>query len=92
MLTRCLAIDCGPRVRVNGILPGLTETPMTKERFINDKDPDTVRRQVAERYVLKRMCTPEDVANSAVFLGSDKSSFITGDMIAVCGGGHFTTC
>ncbi len=33
MLTRCLAADCGPRVRVNGILPGLTETPMTRMRY-----------------------------------------------------------
>ena len=37
------------------------------------------------------MCTPEDVANGAVFLASDRASFITGDMLAVCGGGQFIT-
>lgn len=92
MLTRCLAVDCGPQVRVNGILPGLTETPMTKMRYENAQDPEAERQKTRDRYVLKRMCVPEDVANGAVFLASDRSSFITGDMLAVCGGGQFTTC
>lgn len=92
MLTRCLAVDCGPRVRVNGILPGLTETPMTRKRYENASDPEAERQKTKNRYILKRMCTPEDVANGAVFLASDRSSFITGDMLAVCGGGQFTTC
>lgn len=92
MLTRCLAADCGPRVRVNGILPGLTETPMTKMRYENAPDPEAERQKTRNRYILKRMCVPEDVANGAVFLASDRSSFITGDMLAVCGGGQFITC
>ena len=92
MLTRCLAADCGPTVRVNGILPGLTETPMTKMRYENAADPEAERQKTRDRYVLKRMCVPEDVANGAVFLASDRSSFITGDMLAVCGGGQFITC
>lgn len=92
MLTRCLAADCGPQVRVNGILPGLTETPMTKMRYETDPDPEGARQKTRDRYVLKRMCVPEDVANGAVFLASDRSSFITGDMLAVCGGGQFITC
>ena len=92
MLTRCLAADCGPRVRVNGILPGLTETPMTRMRYESAADPEAERQKTRNRYVLKRMCTPEDVANGAVFLASDRASFITGDMLAVCGGGQFITC
>lgn len=92
MLTRCLAVDCGPNIRVNGILPGLTETPMTKMRYENADDPEAERQKTRNRYVLKRMCTPEDVANGAVFLASDRAAFITGDMLAVCGGGQFTTC
>ncbi|MCC8060935.1 MAG: SDR family oxidoreductase [Clostridiales bacterium] len=92
MLTRCLAVDCGPCVRVNGILPGLTETPMTRMRYENAPDPEAERQKTRNRYILKRMCTPEDVANGAVFLASDRASFITGDMLAVCGGGQFITC
>lgn len=88
MLTQCLAVECGPTIRVNAILPGLVETPMTKERF------DTVegyREAVQGRYVLKRICTPEDVAEAAVFFASNRSSFITGDLLTVCGGGHLHT-
>lgn len=91
MFTRCLAADEGPRVRVNGVLPGLTETPMTKMRYENAEDPEAERQKTRDRYVLKRMCTPQDVANGVVFLASDKASFITGDMLAVCGGGQFIT-
>lgn len=92
MLTRCLAIECGPTVRVNGILPGLMETPMTQERFLSAPDPEGQREQVRQRYLLKRMCRVEDVADAALFLAGGRSSFITGDMLAVCGGGQFTTC
>lgn len=92
MLTKCLAVDCGPSIRVNGILPGLTETPMTQMRYLQADDPEKERQKTRDRYVLKRMCTPQDVANGAVFLASDKASFITGDMLAVCGGGQFITC
>lgn len=91
MLTKCLALDCGPRIRVNAILPSLTETPMTEERFERAEDPEKFRQAMNDRYVLKRMCRPEDVANGAVFLASDKSSYITGDLLAVCGGGHICT-
>ena len=92
MLTRCLAIECGPTVRVNGILPGLMETPLTQDRFTNVPDPERQRELVRARYVLKRMCRVEDVAEAALFLAGGRSSFITGDMLAVCGGGQFTTC
>ena len=53
MLTRCLAVDCGPRVRVNGILPGLTETPMTKMRYENAPDPEAERQKTRNRYILE---------------------------------------
>lgn len=92
MLTRCLAAECGPRVRVNGVLPGLMETPMTKDRFREAEDPDEARAAAAGRYVLGRLCRVEDVVEAILFLSTEKSSFITGDMIAVCGGGQFITC
>jgi len=85
MLTQCLAVECAPNIRVNAILPGLVETPMTKERF--DKI-EGYKEAVIDRYILKKICTPEDVANAAIFFASEKSSFITGDLLTVCGGGH----
>ena len=88
MLTQCLSIDYGPQIRVNAILPSLAETPMTKMRFEQADDPDELRNKMNNRYVMKRMCQPEDVAKAALFLASDLSSYITGDSLAVCGGGH----
>jgi NAD(P)-dependent dehydrogenase (short-subunit alcohol dehydrogenase family) len=86
MLTKCLALDYGPKIRVNAILPGLVETPMTKERFDQAEDPEAYRQAIRDRYLLKRICTPEDVAQAAVFLASKQSSFITGASLPVCGG------
>lgn len=92
MLTKCLAIECGPEIRVNGVLPGLMDTPMTHGRFSEAPDPDVARQKAGRAYILNRLCRMEDVVEAVVFLASGRSSFITGDMIAVCGGGHFTTC
>ncbi len=92
MLTKCLAVDCGPQIRVNGILPALTETPMTRKRFENAEDPEAFREKMNSRYLLKRMGKPEDIAEGAVFLASNRSAYITGDMLAICGGGHIYTC
>lgn len=86
MLTKCLAIDYGPKIRVNAILPGLVETPMTRARFEEAEDPAAYRKAIEDRYLLKRICTPEDVARAAVFLASENSSFITGESLSVCGG------
>lgn len=85
MLTRCLALECAPNVRVNGVLPGLMDTPMTHERFVSEEK----RRKVGEGYLLKRMCQVEDVVEAVLFLSGKGSSFITGDLLAVCGGGQF---
>lgn len=92
MLTKCLAIECGPQIRVNGVLPGLMDTPMTHARFAQTPDPDAARETAGRAYILNRLCRVEDVVEAVVFLAGSRSSFITGDMIAVCGGGHFTTC
>lgn len=85
MLTRCLALECAPNVRVNGVLPGLMDTPMTHERFASEEE----RRKVGDGYLPKRMCRVEDVVEAILFLAGLGSSFITGDLLAVCGGGQF---
>lgn len=85
-LTKCIALDYAPYVRANTIMPGLVETPMLKERLDSCDNPTKLREDMANIYPLKRMGRIEDMANAAVFLASDDSSFITGDDIAVCGG------
>lgn len=79
-LTRTMALEFGPSgVRVNGVAPGLVDTPIQKANL------GTVN-ATAQRSALKRLATPEEVANVAVFLLSDMASFVTGHTVVVDGG------
>lgn len=86
MLTKSIAVEYAPFVRANCIMPGLVETPMIKYRFEQSENPEELRREYENLYLLKRMGALEDMANAAVFLTSSDSSFITGDELPVCGG------
>lgn len=86
MLTKCIAMEYAPQVRANCLLPGLVETPMIRERFEQAEDPEALRAEFASLYPLNRMGTLDDMANTALFLMSGESSFITGEVIGVCGG------
>lgn len=79
--TKSIAQELGSRnVRCNAIAPGFIETEMTH------KLPDDVRTQWISEIPLKRSGKPDDVADVAVFLGSELSSYVTGQVISVCGG------
>jgi 3-oxoacyl-[acyl-carrier protein] reductase len=79
--TKSIAQELGSRnVRCNAIAPGFIETEMTH------KLPDDVRAQWISEIPLKRSGKPGDVADVAVFLGSELSSYVTGQVISVCGG------
>lgn len=81
-LTRVLALDYGPDVRVNAVLPGAIITPLWDKLGVSAK----MRKQFAEMVPAKRLGTAEDVANAVLFLVSDESSFITGTSLVVDGG------
>jgi len=86
-LTKAAALTYGPEgVRVNCICPGDVETPLLKEYFDKDPDPQKLRDEVSSKYALRRVARPEEVAKVAVFLASGDSSFITGGMLVVDGG------
>lgn len=79
--TKSVAKEVGSRnIRCNAIAPGFILTEMT------EKLPDDVKKEWTARIPLKRGGTPEDVANTALFLASDLSSYISGQIIHVCGG------
>lgn len=86
MLTKCMAQELAPCIRVNGILPGMVRTPMTESRFQEAEDPKALEESYASLYLPHRMGTIDDMVNAISFLSSDESSFITGEMLAVCGG------
>lgn len=79
--TKSVAQELGPRsIRCNAIAPGFIETEMTAGL------PEEVKKGWAERIPLRRAGSPEDVANACIFLGSDLSGYITGQVLPVCGG------
>ena len=79
--TKSIAKELGARnIRSNAIAPGFIETDMTKAL------PEDVRKNWIQSIPLRRAGTPDDVANVALFLASDLSSYITGQVINVCGG------
>ena len=81
-LTRSLAAELAPKVRVNCLAPALTDTPLAASFFSTDEK----RAAMDAKYPLGRAGTPTDLANMAALLLSPDSSWVTGQVIAVDGG------
>ncbi len=80
-MSKALSMEVASRgITINCIAPGFISTPMT------DVLSEDVKNKMMEQIPLKRFGTPDDVANSAVFLSSDEASYITGQTIHVNGG------
>ena len=95
-LTRQMAVDFGPEgVRVNAICPGTVATPLVTDTY-NERarlgivpentSAEEALEQAVERYPIGRLGTVEDVAHLALFLASDRASWITGGVYTVDGG------
>ena len=81
-LTRTLAAEWAPKIRVNAIAPSLVNTPLA-DKFLNN---ETKQARAAERHPLQRVGTPEEIAALAAFLINDNSAWMTGQIITVDGG------
>ncbi|MGH7325511.1 MAG: SDR family NAD(P)-dependent oxidoreductase [Candidatus Rokuibacteriota bacterium] len=81
-LTRQMALQWAPRVRVNCVCPGVIETPMTTLLL---RDP-AWREATLGRYPLRRFGVPDDVAAAILYLSSDVAAFVTGVALPVDGG------
>lgn len=82
-MTKLMAADLGPRVRVNGIIPGPIETPALMKVF--DERP-AIREVAMNSTRMRRLGTPDDIGMAAVYLASSAASFITGALMPVHGG------
>lgn len=81
-LTRALAAEFAPRIRVNAVAPSLTNTPLAQNLLSSEEK----RQASAERHPLKRIGSPQDIARLAAHLLSDTGSWMTGQIIHVDGG------
>ena len=80
-LTRSMALELGPRIRVNAVCPGFILTPMQEAEYTPQ-----MRRDFAQKLPLQRLGRPEDVAGLFAYLASDDASFITGQCFTIDGG------
>lgn len=86
-LTRTVALENAEfGVRVNTIAPGATETPMLNRSMGRDADPSAARERSRTRHAMKRFGQPDDIANGALYLASDESTFVTGIELVIDGG------
>ncbi|MGZ4316207.1 MAG: SDR family NAD(P)-dependent oxidoreductase [Gaiellaceae bacterium] len=86
MLTRVLAVELAPEIRVNCVNPVATDTPMLPSFMANAPDPAAVREALTQAVPLKRLATAEDIANAALFLVSSEAAMITGVNLPIDGG------
>ena len=86
-LTKTMAVDfASDGIRVNAIAPGAIETPMLQRSFARHAEPEAARDASRDRHAMKRFGRAEEVAEAALYLASDASSFTTGTVLAVDGG------
>src|SRR2546423_19568 len=79
-LTRHLAVELAPTVRVNAIAPGLVKTDFAKALYESGEEA------IAAAMPLKRLGVPEDIAPAAVYLATDAASWVTGHVLVLDGG------
>ena len=85
-LTKSMALDYAPNIRVNCICPGAVQTSMFENYLKRCPEPGAEKERIISAIPLQRLGTPQDIANAAIFLASDQASWITGISLIVDGG------
>jgi NAD(P)-dependent dehydrogenase (short-subunit alcohol dehydrogenase family) len=87
MLARGAAIELAERnIRVNVVAPGLTATDVIEASIARQPDPEGYRRMRESAIPMKRLATPQEVADAVLFMASNESSYVTGAVLPVDGG------
>lgn len=88
-LVQTAALELAPdAIRVNAIAPASVDTPAMRASYARADDPEEARRGNIARHPIARLGTPEEVAELALFLVSDRAQWITGSIYAIDGGAH----
>jgi NAD(P)-dependent dehydrogenase (short-subunit alcohol dehydrogenase family) len=85
-LTRSMAVDGAPAIRVNCVCPGTTETPLVLAAIARSADPMAARKALETSRPLGRLGRPEEIARAILFLADDEAGYATGTILAVDGG------
>jgi NAD(P)-dependent dehydrogenase (short-subunit alcohol dehydrogenase family) len=85
-MTRSMALDIAPDVRVNCVCPGSTDTDMIGASIAKAEDPAAKRQMIIDYAPLKRIAMPEEISHAVLYLASSEASFITGAALAIDGG------
>ena len=85
-LTKALALELAPQIRINAVAPGWIETPFTVAGLNLSPDPVAYRKEAEQMHALNRVGTPKEIANVIYFLASEESSFLTGSIVVADGG------
>ena len=90
MFTKALAVDVADaRIRVNSICPGVVDTPMFRDPIDASPNPEAAMTDVLDRYLIKQLAQPRDIAHAALFLTGNESAHMTGSTLTVDGGRTF---
>jgi len=86
-MTRAMALELAPEVRVNCVCPGYVDTDMVRRDWIDkDDDPASLEKMLCDYAPMKRMATPEEIASSVLYLATIEADFITGSALQIDGG------
>lgn len=85
-LTRSLALDLAPEIRVNCVCPGAVDTPLLRSSLPSGAQGDESMARVVQRYPLQRLAEADEIALAVLFLASPENGYITGISLAVDGG------
>ena len=85
-LTRSIAVDYGPQIRCVAICPGTIDTPMLRDAIQLSPDPEAVYQECIDMHLVKKIGTPEEVAELILFVSGENGGFFTGQAIRIDGG------
>ena len=86
-MTRALALELAPQVRINCVCPGYVDTDLVRRDWIDkDDDPESLEKMLCDYAPMKRMATAVEIANSILYLATVEADFITGSALQIDGG------